>query len=196
MTDYTVIAAVSQTLRDLLEDHITNHPDPGLNGVPIDLRSPKEMRDDQDATGVSLWLYRVVRNGDLLNYPPRRPTPAQQSRQPLPIDLHYLVTPIANDPRDEQALMGRVIQAFNDHAALRGSDLQGTLELSGQELRLNMEPMSLEEITRVWSALQESYQLSVSYQVQLVGIESDHEHIQTTPVLVKETTYTQILEVT
>src|SRR4051794_26256000 len=102
MADYTAIKAVTETLKELLKAHITNDSEPQLNGVPIDLRSPKEMREDNDAKGVSLWLYRIVRNPDLLNHPPARPTADQIARHALPIDLYYLVTPIAAESTDEQ----------------------------------------------------------------------------------------------
>jgi len=194
MSEYTAIRAVSQTLKMLLEEHITNISEPELTGVPIDLRSPKEMREDNQ-TGISLWLYRIVRDGDLLNHPPPRPAPDQRSRHALPILLYYLVTPLKAKPEDEQALMGRVLQVFNDHAILRGSDLEDALAGSSEELRLIFEVPTLEELTRVWDALQEPYQLSVIYMVQVVKIDSAHEPIQAKPVLVKETEYAQILAV-
>jgi hypothetical protein len=47
---------------------------------------------------------------------------------------------------------------------------------------MRLEPMSLEEITRVWEALEGSYQLSVSYEVTLVNIEVDTEPEMIAPV--------------
>jgi hypothetical protein len=194
MSDYTVIRAVSETLRELLRAHITNDTEPQLNGVSIDLRSPREMREDNDARGVSLWLYRIVRNPDLRNYPPARPAPDQMARHSLAIDLYYLVTPIAAESTDEQVLMGRVLQTFNDHSILRGSDLQDPLK-DPDELRLALETPSVEEQTRIWHSLQESYQLSVTYQVQLVTIDAAHEPIQSKPVLVRQSDYRQVIAV-
>ena len=194
MSDYTVIRGVSETLRELLRAHITNDTEPQLNGVSIDLRSPKEMREDSEAQGVSLWLYRIVRNPDLLNRPPPRPAPDQIARHALPIDLYYLVTPIAPESTDEQVLMGRVLQTFNDHPILRGSDLQDPLA-DPDEIRLALETPSVEEQTRIWNALQESYQLSVSYRVQLVTIEAAHEPVRISPVLLRQTDYRQVIEV-
>lgn len=43
MSDFTVIRAVSLTLRSLLETYITDSDDPQLHGIPVDLRSPKEL---------------------------------------------------------------------------------------------------------------------------------------------------------
>jgi Pvc16 N-terminal domain len=193
VTDFTAIRAVSKSLKTLLETYITNSNEPQLSGVNIELKSPKEMQQAQEGVGVSLWLYRVVRNGDMLNQPPERPQPNQLARRPLPLTLHYLVTPITDDPEAKQALLGRVLQVFNDHATLRGTDLQDTLSGSSDELRIALETLTVDELARVWDSLDEAYLLSVSYTVQVVEIGSDLEPVESTPVVVKETTYAQIL---
>jgi Pvc16 N-terminal domain len=195
MSDFTAIRGASRTLRQLLMDHVTNDPDPQLNGVPIDLRSPKEMRDQQNAQGISLWLYRVMRDGNTLHQPPERRLADLVPRPPLPLDLYYLITPIAATPEDEQGLLGRVLQVFHDHAVLRGPDLHDSLAGTDEELRMTLETLTLEELTRVWNSLQEPYQLSVSYMAQVVAIESDHEPVRSAPVTVKTTQYAQVLDV-
>jgi hypothetical protein len=192
MSDFTAIRAVTKTLESSLTRNITNSPDPQLNGVPIDLRSPKEMRL-AGASGISLWLYRVTRDPDLLNRPGARPAFGQILHQPLPIHLFYLVTPLTARPEDRQVLLGKVLQVFNDQAILRGSDLQDTLKGSAEELRMTLETLTLEELTRIWYSLQEPYDLSVTYAVQVISIESDLEPIEAAPVLSKRTTYSQIL---
>ena len=196
MSEFTAIRGVTRTLRDLLTDHITDSSDPELNGVLVDLRSPREMREDNQAQGVSLWLYRVVRNGFTLNKRPERPAPGQVRPLPLPMDLYFLITPIAGTSDDEQLLLGKVLQVFHDHPTLRGALLSDALAGGSEELRLTLEPLTLEELTRVWDALKEPYQLSVSYLVQLVDIDSQRQPVEVPPVGVKATTYHQIKSVT
>jgi Pvc16 N-terminal domain len=193
MSDFTVIRAVTETLRSILEAGITNSPDMQLNGVPIDLRSPKEMREHNNATGISLWLYRVVRDPDLLNRPPERISPTQVRRASLPVCLYYLVTPLVALPEDRQTLLGRVLQIFNDHSQLRGADLKDSLVGSTEEFRVNLEALSLEELTRVWYSLSEPYDLSVSYEVHVATIDTDTEAVQGPPVLVRTSSYEQIV---
>ncbi len=195
MADFPVIRAVSETVRELLRQHITQSQDPGMQNVPIDLRSPRDLRQDSVGRAVSLWLYRVVRNPDMLNHPPPRPAPDQLSRRPLPIDLHYLLTPVANSPADEQLLIGRVLQTMNDHAVLSGTDLRDELEGTDAELRLVLEALNLEELTRVWQALQEPYQLSVSYMVHLVRIDSAHDPVRGRLVMERHLDHRQVVSV-
>ena len=186
MSQYTAIRAVSESLQQMLEQYIT---DPG---VSVELKSPKEMHFDQD-TGISVWMYRVTRNEHILNHPPERIGVNQVRRQPLPVNLHYLVTPMMSDPLDEQELLGRVLQVFNDHPVLSGADLAGALLGSQSEFRVALETPTLEELTRVWEALQESYQASVSYLVQVILIDSEEPPQASPVVLQRQVTHSQIV---
>jgi hypothetical protein len=198
MSEFTAIRAVSMTLQTLLQQHVTDSPDPQLNGVPISLSSPKELRDaatpPNPPNGISLWLYRIARNADLLNQLPER-VDDQTVRQPLPVDLYYLVAPITANSENEQVLLGRVLQVLNDHNRLRGTDLQDDLAGEDTELRVTLEALTLEELTRIWSALDESYQLSASYRVQVVSIASGHQPYLTSPVRTRQTRYDKIVSV-
>jgi hypothetical protein len=195
MSEYTVISAVSSTLQILLTNNITNALAVPLN-VPIQMYSPPEMDTVGQVPGISLWLYKVTRMAEMLNAPPERKSATQLARTPLPVLLHYLVTPMATDPLTRQTLLGRVLQVFNDHSILRGTDLQGVLQNTTEQLRVNLEALTLEELSLVWEALGESYQLSVTYLVQVVKIDSDLELVKSGPVLEREVTYSQILSET
>jgi hypothetical protein len=192
MSDFSAVRAATETLQVLLQTNITNSTDPQLSGVPIDLRSPKEMRH-ASATGISLWLYRVTRDPDLLNRPPDRTTPNLQPWPALPVHLYYLITPMMATTEDKQTLLGRVLQVFNDYSIIQGADLQGTLAQNDQELRVTLEALTHDEISRIWMALEEHYDLSVTYEVQVISIDSDREPLQTMAVLHKSARYAQIL---
>jgi hypothetical protein len=196
MSDYPVISSVSSTLKELLVETITNSSDSQLNGVPVQLLSPKEMQTASQTTGISVWLYKVSKLSEMLNEPPERRTANQSARVSLPLVLHYLVTPASNDPLTRHTLLGRVLQVFNDNAILRGAILAGVLQGSGEQLRIVLEALSVEELSLVWEALGEPYQLSVTYLVQVVKIDSDRESTKVSPVLERDATYTQILSVT
>jgi hypothetical protein len=194
MSDYTAIAAVSDTLRQVLRQNITLSSDPQLTGIEVYLLSPKEMNDAGDK-GVSVWLYKVSRMAEMLNEPPERKVANQLIRTPLPVLLYYLVTPIADDPLSRHRLLGKVLQVLYDNCTLRGAFLKGSLSGTSEQLRVNLEALSLEELSLVWDALNEPYQLSVTYLVQLVKIDSDLEPVSSPLVVEKEANYTQILSV-
>ena len=193
MSDYPVISAVSQTLKTLLTANITQSADSEIKNVPIELLSPRELQDKNETLAVSVWLYRVARMADMLNEPPQRIGPNLTVNVPLPLLLHYLVTPIATDPLTRHVLLGKTLQVLNDNAIVRGANLQGILQGTSEQLRVALEALSLEDLSLVWDALSEPYQLSVSYVVQKVSVDSALEPVFTSVVFEKNTQYTQIV---
>jgi hypothetical protein len=192
MSDYPVISAVSQTLRTLLTANITDSTDSQIKNVPIELLSPPEMQEVHENLGISVWLYRVSRMADMLNEPPQRISATQIVNTPLPILLYYLITPVADDPLTRHALMGKVLQVMYDHSILRGADLQGILMGTTDQLRVVLETLTLEELSLVWEALSEPYQLSVSYMIQLASIDSEMQPVQSSTVLERNQVFSKI----
>jgi hypothetical protein len=192
VSDYTSLAAVSLALQKILETEITDSTDPQLAGVKVFLYSPKRMKEE-DEDGISLWLYRVNREADALNRPPERIGPNRLRAQPLPLTLYFLVTPMLSEPRDEQAVLGKIAQVLNDHAIVRGAQVGPVLGADNTELRVVLDGLTLEELARVWDVLKEPYQLSVCYIVQTVTIDSDLDVAVRPPVLTGDERMHQIV---
>ena len=165
---YTALRATSQTLTRFLEARFQSDAllstSFGAGGMVVSLNTPQEMTE-KPAEGLSVWLYRVMRDEQRLNDPPARLSPTQSRPAPLPLHLHYLMTPVTDrklgDPETEQLILGKVLQTFHSHSVWRGADLQAELTGTDADLKIRLEPMSLEEITRVWEGLEGSYQLSL-----------------------------------
>ena len=98
----TWIRACSVTLREVLRESLEGDPDldaffaPAQGGTMlVTLDTPQEMAE-LAREGASLWLYRLQRDGETLNHLPRRVGPGESAPRPLPLRLHYLVTPIVD----------------------------------------------------------------------------------------------------
>lgn len=179
----TTIRALSLTLRELVTDHLKGDPnlrgffDPGLGGTMMaSLLAPEELAVKNE--GVSLWLYRIERDEQTLNLPPRRLARDRLLHEPLPLKLHYLIVPVVDvtqrqdGPELEQNILGAVMQVLFDTAILRGAVLQGDLSGSGLEMHVRLETLDLDQMSRMWEALGHSFQLCVSYEVSVVPIDS------------------------
>lgn len=134
------------------------------------LASPKDVRSSTTGTtpasALSIWLYQVRRNPDLLNDPPRRISPDEVLAPGLPVDLYCLLTPIFTSTEGEQALLGLVLQTLSDNAIIGGSLLAAPLDPARVQLRVTLEALTLEELTRVWlnlDAFTRRIQLSVDF---------------------------------
>lgn len=189
MNGTAVIGEISESLQRLLRDRL--RADPAFAAIEVDLRSPKELRDDAAPTPVvSFWLFKVSRMADRLNDPPVRIASGRLRPPPLPLRLEYLVTPLAATAITEHRLMGHILQAMADHAIVGAAHLPAAFVRDGvPTLSIHHEPQTLEELTRIWHALQEPYALSTAYAVHYVPLQALREEPEGPPVLVKTTHY-------
>ncbi|GMT48027.1 MAG: hypothetical protein IEMM0007_1593 [bacterium] len=174
MSDFTVIGDIGETLKKLLEDD----PWTGISPTPeITFKSPNEVRDDGGSTNkVSIFLYQILENPYLKNEEPKRIDDTHLQLPPQFLDLLYLVTPYSNDKTQEKIIMGKVMQIFFDNAVLTGTALQGALSGTDEEIKLFFNPISLDDLTKIWSAFQEvAYRLSISYMVTPIRIDSTRQ---------------------
>lgn len=141
------------------------------NPESIAFSNPKEIHG-KDSLKLSLWLYQVTENEFLKNQPPARPgngSPVQEVKTPLALNLYYLMTPNTPNAEKELEILGFVMRVLYDNATIYVNNPQdGVFE----ELRLILCRLNLEELTRIWEALQEPYRLSVCYKVTVVRVDS------------------------
>jgi hypothetical protein len=197
---FTHIRAASLTLRHVLERSFRADPDlaqlfdPMQGKAIVSLATPDGMETAGDI-GLSMWLYRLIRDEQTLNRPPRRIAPDLIRRQPLPVRAHYLMTPIItgnankSEPETEQLILGRVLQTFYDEPLISGPDLRGSYHGTAVELAVRLETLGLDETSRIWEGLERSYQLSVSYEVAIVTIASALEPVSAPPVMAAQPQY-------
>jgi hypothetical protein len=194
MTDYTAVRGCSTSLVALFTEHITATAETGLSGVPVDLRSPRELELANVDTAVSVWLYRLAVHPDKFNRPPDRAVPDLVPRPPLPIELWYLVTPLHPTTLNEHALLGRAAQVIHDHAKLSGSLLKGSLAGTSAVLRLSLD-VTVQDANNLWWSLQSQHRVAIAFHVDGVTIESHLPPAAGPPVLTRHTQHTQIVGV-
>lgn len=133
--------------------------------------------DDQSARNAALvlFLYRVTANQSLRNSehwvsPARAGDPDQAYTNALPLDLHYLLTVGPREQAGEPEslrLLGYALQALNDFPILVGSKVEG------ETVRLSLDPVSSEEMSRVWALFPTvNYRTSVLYLASPIWINS------------------------
>jgi hypothetical protein len=196
LADWRVVERTGETLVRLLRNHIR----PAFSPTNVDVRLVSTASFSSLASTsvptVSLLLYQVAQNTELRNAPKRRTSTGELVRQPLPLELCYLVTPwgaresetlMVDEAaaQEEHRLIGLVMQAFYDHAELGPSDLVGLPTASvwspTDNLQITLETLSIEDHYRIWDAGELGYRLSVPYRVRVVGLDSA-ELENTTPV--------------
>ena len=176
----TAIADVGQSLVDLLKAGAED----GSEEAKVALTSPAVAR--MSDLRLTLLLYKVAENAFLKN-PDRRMVPPSNGdgvpilvRTPLTLDLHYMLTaypPAGDNPTVQEVEahkhLSRAMRVLYENGILAGSQLRGGLQGSDVKLRVTMNPITMEDITRIWSVYPDvPYRTSVAYLVSPVPIVS------------------------
>jgi hypothetical protein len=185
------IAAVTATLRSLFVSVIPT--DPELADTIVTTRHPDAARNGQTANQVNAFLYQTNpnaawRNSDIAS----RVMPGETKPPALALDLCYLITAYGREDDDIAAhrVLGRAMGLLNDHAVLGRNEIQAALvgnDLHEQVERVRISPrgLTVDEISKLWSAFQTEYRISAAYDVSVVLIESDRPARAPLPVLTR-----------
>ena len=189
MSNSLAIAAVTATLRNLLFAAVNTV----VAGTVVTVKPPDLARIPDNGDQLNLFLYKTTidaawRNEDM----PGRLLPGESSLPPLPLVLHYLLTAYAENDDDvvSHQILGQALSALHDHpllgadeirVALPGNDLYAQVE----RVRLSEESITVDEMSRLWTAFQTQYRVSATFQGRVVLIESTLPAVTPPPVLAR-----------
>ncbi len=169
MSSYLVIQQTSSVLAKLLKERIAESGVRAASGQQIEVSANTPTELIRTGKGqLSFWLYKLAENAYTRNALPDRANGSDLP--PLPLNLHFLVTPITKSADVDLMVMGKVLQVFyeNPIVLLRNED---DADLHDQ-ITIQLERTTVDEQSRIWEALSEPYRLSVSYLVQIARIDA------------------------
>lgn len=119
---------------------------------------------------VSIFFYRVDFNRT--TRPGWSAVTHYTGRAHLPLDLHFLVTPWAENAEYELRLLGRAIQCLDAHPILTGPTLDPTGSWApGDAVQITLAELSTEEVMRTFDSLPVDFKLSVPYVARVIRID-------------------------
>jgi hypothetical protein len=198
VSDFLAIGGVSATLQSLLSDRMELPDEAPVAPVSIGPPpfSPKDNEPRKEEPRINLFLYRVDQNGFLQNQEIPGRGGGGYGHPPLSLNLHYLVTAYGNAEKNTGSngtahfddtiahyLLGSAMRVLhevptvtNELASVRAPSgvpiLHRSLRDGYERIRLSLEPLTLEDVTKVWTALALRYRLSAAYLVNVIQIES------------------------
>jgi hypothetical protein len=187
MATWQVIEFAGQTLVRLLQRQFGVLM-PGID-ISIQLTSSSQFEHyaSIDKPAITLFLYQISENPEMRNAPPRRLVNGGVQRQPLPLELCYMVTPWgvrasegndvdAQATQEEHRLLGGILQTFYDHAEVTGSDLSQdgvTTPIWSfiDTMQIVLESSTSEDLFRIWDSGEHPFRTSLTYRVRVLGLE-------------------------
>lgn len=216
MSNALAIASVTRILKDLLNDALVDGDASSNLGTDVTVTAlPPDRIMDGNGTGeqtqLNLFLHQITpnaawRNADL----PTRDARGNLVQRPLvALNLHYLLSAYAAEELHAEILLGYAMQLFHENpilsreavrTALAGGAVdpgvlppafQGTAasELADQVelIKITPETLSMDDLSKLWTALQTHYRTTVAYLVSVVLIESRSATRTPLPVLSRGT---------
>ncbi|MCM8593848.1 Pvc16 family protein [Accumulibacter sp.] len=142
------------------------------------------------AEGFYFCLWRVGIGGMPRRLPPRRTPAGQVYRPSLPVDLYFLLLPVAGNA-DKQALMlGWALSFMNDLPMLSGETInrytrgEPTIFESTESVELIADPLSTADYLSLWDRVKTGFQAGMTYVARMVLLDS--EQVETQGRLVSE----------
>ena len=214
MSSALAIAGVTAVLRDLLNDGLINHNVSGLLGSTVTVSALPPDRvvpvNGTESTQLNLFLHQVTFNTGWRNHAlPSRDGSGQQrlSNPPLALDLHYLLSAYSAEELGSEILLGYAIQLLHEVPVLDRKAITTALTPSPsvdtnlppalralaecgladqvEQIKLVPDPLSSEEMSKLWTAVQSHYRPSAAYVATVVLIESSKPTRPTLPVLTR-----------
>jgi hypothetical protein len=201
LSNALAIASVTAVLKDLLNNGLIDHNlASSVGDVTVSALAPDriDVTETKETSRLNLFLYRVTPNQGWRNagLPSRDAAGERLTNPPLALDLHYLLTAYGAAELHAEILLGYGMQLLHEtpvlaRAAIRRSlappsavtpggglppalEALFTSELAEQfeQIRITPQPLTTEEISKLWAAFQTKYRPTAAYQVSAVLIES------------------------
>ena len=153
---------------------------------------------------INLFLFQAAENSGWRNLgmPTRALNGDRISNPPLALDLHYLLTAYGSGDFHAEALLGHAMFVLHEMPVLTRDAIRAAIPVPPpvtlpngltaanladqiEQIKITPQTMSIEEISKIWSALHSQYRPTAIYKVSVVLIESTRPVRPTLPVRVR-----------
>ncbi len=179
MANFNSVAAAGKSIERLLTAGFAEPPVPVENRVTRAFLIRTEDFDQTSLSSIivrpalSIFLYRVDFNKTMRAAWSQ--VTAHDGLPHLPLDLHFLLTPWADNAEHESAILGRAIQCLDSNPIISGPLLhQGGEWAPNEAVQLLMDEMSTEAVMRTFDSLPTDYRISVPYIARMIRLDGRH----------------------
>lgn len=209
MSSPLAIAAVTATLKDLLNDGLLNHDLSSIGSFSVTALPPDRISTGaNEPNQLNIFLYQVTPNLGWRNagLPSRDGNGVRLTAAPLALDLHYLLTAYGSQDLNAEILLGYSMHLLHETPVLTRAQLRTTLggpalvdgtilpspfgtlsaiDLADQIELIKISPVFLttEELSKMWTAMQARYRPTMAYMASVVLIQTANQGQAPPPVL-------------
>jgi hypothetical protein len=191
MAQYTAIRAVGESVLELMREACPV-ADLQLGASPsFALASLGSLTEGQTppAEGFYLILWRVGIGGMPRNLPPRRARDGRVYTPSLPVDLYFLLLPVAASASKQTQMLGWALAFMHQLPALTGETINrytpGSPAIFQPEesVELIADPLSTVDYLSLWDRVKTGFQAGMTYVARMVLLDIDQPLAQGAPVV-------------
>jgi hypothetical protein len=204
MSSPLAIAAVTAVLQKFLQNSVAKYGLDGiLNGtVKVSAEAPDRIENGAASPDrINLFLFQATenqgwRNNDL---PTHNANGDRISNPPLALDLSYLLTAYGSADFHAEVLLGHAMSVLHEMPVFTRDAIRAAIPVPPpttlpnaltnanladqiEQIKIVPQVMPVEEISKIWSALQSQYRPTAVYKATVVLIETDKSVRPTLPV--------------
>jgi hypothetical protein len=179
----TAIGMVGESLKALLEDEMLVNPTMNVTLLAPDETGP--------ARRINLFLYKITENTFLKNqdWQVSRTDPGRVVPPPLSLNLHYLLTPYAQNDSETgntnaHEILGEAMRVLHENPVLPAQHLVDGLDDAHEQIKIIPDHIDLDELSKIWSTFGQPFRLSIGYEVSVVQLDQSPDLEQDMPTRV------------
>lgn len=184
------IASVTSVIKSTLENGLVMHGATAVVGeLAVTALPPDRIPTGADERSqLNIYLYRITPNTAWRAIPASGSSANGARPVPLSLDLHYLLTAYGERDYHAETLLGSAMELLHETPVLTRETIAPTLAALAERggsgdagasvfadviesidrITLSPEFLSMEDLTKLWSALQARYRLSATYQASVL----------------------------
>ncbi|HEX8483683.1 MAG TPA: DUF4255 domain-containing protein [Allosphingosinicella sp.] len=174
MARHQAIAAVAAALRGLIRER---YPRDDFGTLTVEFYQAKDIEKGIAGDGFAILLWRVAVNVQRRGRAPRVDIFGRRFKPSLPLDLSFLIIPVAASPEKQLRMLGWVMRALEDSNAITASQLNDYLTEDDiftvdEDIELVCDPLSVGDQLTMWDRIRK-HPLFANYLMRMVLIDSE-----------------------
>jgi uncharacterized protein DUF4255 len=174
MAQHQAIAAAAAAIKGLIRERYPR--DAFGTALTVDFYQAKEIEKGLTGDGFAILLWRVAINTQRRARGPRVDIFGRRFKPSLPIDLSFLVIPVAASAERQLRLLGWVMRALEDASTITAAQLndylkEGDIFSVDEDVDLVCDPLSVVDQLTMWDRIRR-HPLFANYLMRMVLIDS------------------------
>ena len=173
MAQHQAIAAVAAALRGLIRER---YPRADFGTLTVEFYQAKDVEKGISGDGFAILLWRVAVNLQRRARGPRIDMLGRRFKPSLPLDLSFLIIPVAASAEKQLRMLGWVMRALEDSSAVTASQLNNYLTEDDifavdEDVDLVCDPLSVTDQLTMWDRIRK-HPLFANYLMRMVLVDS------------------------